>query len=229
MKGSSSCLETMKITLVVPAYNEEKRIHGFLTGLVKTTLPIILVDDGSKDRTVDIAQKHHVHVYKHRVNLGKGAAIKTGCDAAFALGADAVIMMDSDGQHNIDDLQKFIKALKTNKYDIVYGSRNMGMGVPVIRFTGNKIASVLVRILFGTYVSDLLCGYRAFTKTAYPKLAWQSTGYEIETEMVINAAKNRLRYCEVPVETIYYEKFKGVTIFDGVNIFMNIFLWRVIK
>lgn len=230
----------MNTVIVIPAYNEEKRIDNFLAKLSETGLPIVVVDDGSKDKTWDIVNKqslisrklknkHRIHALRHRVNLGKGAAIKTGCDAAFSLGADAIVMMDSDGQHNTDDLQHFIRVLETNQYDIVFGSRNMGMGVPFIRFAGNKVASVLVRILFGVYVSDLLCGYRAFTKEAYPKLVWQSAGYEIETEMVINAAKNRMKYCEVPVETIYYEKFKGVTVFDGINIFMNIFRWRVTK
>ena len=219
----------MKIALVIPAYNEAKRIDKFLKSLSGIGLPAVVVDDGSKDKTFEIVNKYPVNVIKHRINLGKGAAIKTGCDAAFSLGADAIIMMDSDGQHNIDDLQKFVKALQTNNYDVVFGSRNMGMGVPFVRFAGNKMASILVRLLFGAYVSDLLCGYRAFTKEAYSKLVWQSLGYEIETEMVINVAKNRLRYCEVPVETIYYEKFKGVTVFDGINIFMDIFRWRVIK
>lgn len=220
----------MKISVVIPAYNEGDKIKIFLSHLKKVKLPIIIVDDGSSDSTSFIlnsyVKKKFIYI-RHKINLGKGAALKTGCETAFRLGADAVIIMDSDGQHKVSDIPKFVKAINSSNYDIVFGSRNLTFGVPLVRFLGNKLASLLVSFLFGLYISDLICGFRAFSKKAYSKINWQSTGYGVETEMVINTAKYKLRHCEVPVETIYYDKFKGVTILDAVNIFFDLLFWRL--
>lgn len=219
----------MKIYVVIPAYNEARKIGVILDELKKTKFPIIVVDDGSKDQTYQEACSRKVIVLKHKVNLGKGAALKTGCEVAFAFGANAIIMMDSDGQHKVSDLPKFVNALETKKYSIIFGSRNSSYGVPLVRFLGNKLSSVLVSFLFGIYLSDLICGFRAFTEDAYNKIKWQSRGYGVETEMVIRTGKHKLCYCEVPVETIYYDKFKGVTILDAISILMNVFKWRLTK
>ena len=219
----------MKIYIVIPAYNEASRIGAVLAELKKVKLPVIVVDDGSRDYTYEEAKKSGFIVLKHRINLGKGAALKTGCDGAFYLGADGVIIMDSDGQHSIDDLHYFIDALNEKKYDMILGSRNFGLGVPLVRYLGNKFASVLVSVLFGIYVSDLLCGYRAFTKKAYKKIDWQSNGYGVETEMIVKTGKYKISRCEVPVETIYYDKFKGVTMMDAFKILLSVIKWRFIN
>lgn len=218
-----------RIYIVIPAYNESKRITKVLEELVQVRLPIIVVDDGSKDSTLERVKEYPVIALQHKVNLGKGAAIKTGCEAAFSMGAEAIIMMDADGQHKAEDLPKFIEKIQSDKYDIVFGSRNMGLGVPLVRFLGNKFASVLVALLFKAYFSDLICGYRAITKKAYMQMGLKSSDYGIETEMVIKTAKQKLRYCEIPVETIYYDKFKGVTILDAFGILLNVIKWRIIK
>ncbi|MFA5932970.1 MAG: glycosyltransferase family 2 protein [Microgenomates group bacterium] len=219
----------MKLAIVVPAYNEESRIGSVLQDLIKTKIPIIVIDDGSSDNTYKIVQSNKVIPLKHKINLGKGAALKTGCEAAFSLGVEGVIIMDSDGQHRVGDLDKFVAALETGNYDVVFGSRNLSFGVPFMRFVGNKFASVLVSFLFGIYVSDLICGYRAFTKKGYDNLKWQSSGYGVETEMVVRTGKLKLRFCEVPVETIYFDKFKGVTILDAVGILFSVLKWRIYK
>jgi glycosyltransferase involved in cell wall biosynthesis len=218
----------MNIFIVIPAYNEGSRIGNVLKKVLSYKLPVIVVDDGSKDTTFEVASKQkQITVLKHRTNLGKGAALKTGCDAAFKLGAAAVIIMDSDGQHKVSDLPQFIEALRTRKYDVIFGSRNLSMGVPLVRYLGNKFASLLISILFGIYVSDLICGYRAFTKNGYQMMDWQSSGYGVETEMVIKTGKHQLRYCEVTVETVYLDKFKGVTVIDAFSILFSVFRWRL--
>lgn len=219
----------MKIFVVIPAYNESKRIGKVLSDLKVFNLPIIVVDDGSKDSTLEEAKKHQVTVLKHKINLGKGAALKTGCEAAILMGADAIVMMDADDQHKAEDLPKFIEKMQSGKLDVVFGSRNMSLGAPLVRFIGNKIASVLVSLLFGIYISDLICGYRVITKRAYMQMDLKSSDYGIETEMVIKTAKLKLRYCEIPVEAIYYDKFKGVTILDAFSILLSVIKWRIIK
>lgn len=219
----------MKIYLVIPAYNEAKRIENLLESLKEINLPAILVDDGSLDKTFELAKKYPVTVLRHKVNLGKGAALKTGCEAAILLGAEAVILMDSDGQHKVSDLPKFVGKISMETYDVVFGSRNLNIGVPLVRYIGNKIESVLISLLYGIYISDPICGFRAITKKAYQKMKLESTGYDIETEMVIKTKQFGFKYCEVPVETVYYDKFKGVTILDALGILANILKWKIFK
>ena len=105
----------MKIFIVIPAFNEEKNIGKVLKEVSKTKYPIIVVDDGSTDKTFKVLQKFQIpnskfQILRHRVNLGKGAAMKTGAEAAFALGADGVVFMDSDGQHKVSDYLNLLKA-----------------------------------------------------------------------------------------------------------------------
>ncbi len=219
----------MNISIVIPFYNEEKHIVQVIKGISKYKLPIVLVDDGSKDNSqllIKNLRLKNFTLLTHKINLGKGAAMKTGADWAFSNGADAVIFMDSDNQHSPDDLPKFLKPLKSGKFDAVFGSRNYSYGVPLVRFLGNKFASVVLVIFFGVYVSDVLCGFKAITKKAYKKIRWESTGYGVETEMVARIGKGRLHFCEVPVASIYHDKNKGVTILDAFGIMGEIIKWR---
>lgn len=219
----------MNTIVVLPVYNEENRIHEVLKGLLVTKLTIVVVDDGSSDKSIfkiNSLKNSKIVVLKHIINLGKGAALKTGCDYAFSHGADAVIMMDSDGQHSVEDLKKFQDKLAQNKYDVIFGSRNLDLGVPFVRFVGNKIASVIVNILFGIYVSDLISGFRAITAKAYKNIRWDSAGYGVETEMVVRVKKENLSYCEILVATIYYDNYKGVSIIDAFGVLANLFYWK---
>ena len=214
---------------VVPCFNEDKRIGKVLQNLKKQKISVVVVDDGSKDNSFAVSQKYTPFVFRHKINLGKGAALKTGCDAAVKLGAEGIVILDSDGQHEVDDFSKFSEALQEKNVDVVFGSRNLGREMPLIRSLGNKFGSFLISSLFGIYVSDLVCGYRAFTANGYKKIRWESSGYGIETEMVINVKKQNLTHCEVPIKTVYYDKFKGVTILDALSILGNVIKWRLSK
>lgn len=220
----------MKIFVVVSLFNEKKHINSVLKSISKYNLPIVVVDDGSTDKSgaeIKELRLKNISVLTHRINLGKGAAMKTGADFAFGKGANAVIFMDSDGQHKASDLPKFIKALKSGKYDVVLGSRNLNYGVPLVRFLGNKFASVLMALLFRTYVSDVICGFRAITRVGYNKIKWDSDGYGVETEMVARIGKTWPRFCEVPVQTIYHNSVKGVTLLDAFEVLGNVIKWKL--
>ena len=222
----------MKIFVVISLFNEEKHIAGVLKGLLPYKLPVVVVDDGSTDRSsikINDLRIKNVTLLKHKINLGKGAAMKTGADYAFAHGADAIIFMDSDGQHETDDLVKFVGKLESGKYDVIFGSRNFGYGVPLVRYLGNKLASVLISSLFRIYVSDVICGYKAVTREAYEMIRWESSGYGVETEMVIKTGRSKLTFCEIPVETIYHDKTKGVTILDAFGILGDVLKWKLTK
>jgi glycosyltransferase involved in cell wall biosynthesis len=211
----------MKIFVVVPLYNEKKHISLVLKDIAKYNLPVVVVDDGSGDGSgleVKKAKVKNTTLLTHKINLGKGAALKTGAEYAFRKGAGGIIFMDSDGQHKACDLPKFLDALKSDKYDVIFGSRNMGMGVPLVRYLGNKAASVTSALLFGAYISDAICGFRALTKRGYQKVKWESNGYGVEMEMVARAGKLKVRHTEVPVETVYLNDVKGVTLLDAFGI-----------
>lgn len=220
-----------KISIVVSAFNEEKNLNNVLVKLQKLPYTVIVVDDGSSDKTYLVASKLKVKsekliVIRHKINLGKGAAMKTGAEFAFINGVEAVVFMDADGQHNESNLPKFVKALERG-YEIVFGSRNMTYGVPLVRFLGNKFGSILVNLLFGIYVSDIGCGFRSITKDAFKKIKWDSSGYAVETEMVVRTAKTKLKYCEVPVETLYFDKYKGMTVIDALGIFLEVIRLKI--
>jgi glycosyltransferase involved in cell wall biosynthesis len=220
----------MHITIVIPLFNEEKHITKVLEDVSFYKLPVVVVDDGSMDKSrfkIQDLRIKNVKLLEHKINLGKGAAMKTGADFAFANGADAVIFVDSDGQHDMADLPKFTEALSSGNNEIVFGTRNYGYGVPLVRYLGNKFASVVMAAFFKIYVSDVVCGFRGMTKNAYDKLRWDSSGYGVESEIVARMGKNKLKYCEVPVKTIYLNKVKGVTVLDAFGIFGEIIKWKL--
>lgn len=215
----------MKISIVIPFFNENKHITSVIDGLSKYKLPIVLVDDGSTDE-LKLKTTGQVTLLTHKINLGKGAAMKTGAQYAFESGADAVVFMDGDNQHKASDLPKFIEALEKGNCNAVFGVRRYNNNVPMVRYLGNKFASVVLFILFGIKVSDVLCGFKAVTKKGYKDVYWDSTGYGVETEMIARAGKAKLKFSEVPIESIYHDKNKGVTILDAVGIMGEIVKWR---
>jgi len=154
--------------------------------------------------------------------------MSTGADYAFSQGADAIIFMDADSQHNPKELEEFKKYLDKG-YDLVFGSRNYGMRTPMIRFLGNRFASIYINLLFRVYISDILSGYRALTKKAYNLVKWDSTRYGVETEMVARLGKHKkkLSWVEFPIDSIYVDKYKGVTIIDAIKILGQSIWWKL--
>ena len=181
----------LKIYVVITAYNEAKYLGKFLEKLTQKTKDFIVVDDGSSDQTSTIAKKYSKNTLMHPVNLGKGAAMKTGADYAFNfLGADAVIFMDGDDQHDPADLDKFYDYfIYQNKNGLAFGVRAFDQSMPFYRVLGNRFASLLVKMLFGTYLLDIPSGFKAMSCDVYKKLRWQSSDYGVELEIACKTAK----------------------------------------
>lgn len=215
--------------VIIPAYNEGKNIGQIIEGVKRYTDNIIIVDDGSQDQTYHKAKESIGDgvILKHKINLGKGAALKTGCEAAIKLGAKTIIAMDGDGQHNPDDIPKLIAKLEDENLDIVFGSRKLDRKVPLLRALGNKLLTKIVVLLFHISIHDILSGFKIFTSDAYRKIRWQSSDYSVEAEMVINAGKNKLRYGEIAIKTIYRDNYKGMNILSGIKILFNILKWNL--
>jgi len=215
----------VKIVVIVPAYNESKYIGKFLDKLLHVTKNVIVVDDGSSDKTCDIARGKGIECLLHMVNLGKGAALKTGCNYAFKkMGADAVIIMDGDDQHVVEDIKQFERELKKGA-QVVLGVRQMDAKMPLMRILGNKSMSILINLLFGHYIADIPSGFKAMTKKAYSQLTWHSSGYEVETEIAVRIAKSKLSYVEVPISTVYHDKDYGFNLLDAGKILLKLPYW----
>lgn len=216
----------MRTFVVIPGHNEERYIETVLQKVKAFHLDIIFVDDGSTDQTHRLSERHSVHVLRHETNLGKGAAMRTGAEYAFSkLAADAVIFMDADDQHDPKEIQSFLKALE--KFDVVFGVRKMNADMPLMRFLGNKAASVLLNLLYGGYIPDIPSGYKAMTKKGYEKVRWNSTGYEVETEIAMRVAKARVPYTVVEIESIYHDIDKGMNALDALHICLCLVEWRL--
>lgn len=214
------------IWVIIPGMNEEKYVGTVLKKVKKQTNNIIFVDDGSRDKTAKIAKKYTSHVLSHSINLGKGAALKTGCEYAFkVLKAEAVVFMDSDDQHDPEELPLFFKELQNNS--VVFGVRAFDDKMPLIRIIGNRIASVLIYFLFGSYVPDIPSGFKALTANAYKELAWNSSDYAVEMEIAARTAKYKKKYATIEIKTIYHDLERGMTILDTLRMITKILSWRI--
>ena len=216
-----------KAFVIIPAYNEAAHIAQVL-GHVRKYLPgnnIIVVDDGSRDSTSEIAAKKKVNVLRHEVNLGKGAALKTGSDFALMRGAAFLIYLDSDGQHDPAEIPAFLEALRHSP--IVFGQRPRTKEMPGILRFGNSTISFVFRILYGMHIHDPLGGFRAMTAETYSRIRWRSSGYSVESEMIANVGRLKIKYAILPVKTIYRDRYKGTTVKDGIEIVLNLLWWRI--
>lgn len=216
----------MNVFIIIPGHNEQEYVSTVLSKVKAIHPHLIFVDDGSTDTTAALAKAHTKHVLIHETNLGKGAALKTGCEYAFTtLKADAVIFMDADDQHDPKEIPKFIAQLAN--YDVVFGVRKMGANMPLSRFLGNKFASVLLNILYGGYIPDIPSGYKALTAAGYRKVKWKSSGYEVETEIAMRVTKEQVPYAMIEIEAIYHDTDKGMTLIDGIHICRCLLEWKV--
>jgi len=216
----------MNLFVIVPAFNEGKRIAEVVKGAKKYSKNVIIVDDGSKDKTYQIAKKTDAVVLRHAINLGKGAALRTGTEYANRNGADVVVFIDSDGQHPPKDIPKLAKEL--GDADIVFTYRNLrSTHMPLTKKFGNFVLNKLLGILFGIRLRDAQCGFKIMTRKAYKRLGLISSDYNIESEIAAKTGKYGLRFKQVPIETIYTDAYKGTTVFDGVNIAMRMLWWKL--
>jgi len=214
-----------KIFAIIPAYNEQRYISNIVKEAKKYVDEVIVVDDGSKDKTKEVAKKSRAIVLRHLVNLGKGASLKTGCDYALKNKADIMIAIDADAQHDPNEIPNFLENIK--KYEIVLTYRRLNKNMPFILKFGNWFINKTISFLYGIKIKDSQCGYKAFTAKAYKKLRWKASDYSMESEIIAKMGKYKLSYCEIPIDTIYSDRYKGTTILDGIKIVFNLLLWKL--
>ncbi|OGF34280.1 hypothetical protein A2482_00610 [Candidatus Falkowbacteria bacterium RIFOXYC2_FULL_48_21] len=195
----------MNACVVVPAYNEEKRIGEVLAELVKLEIPIVVVDDGSSDETAQVAGRFNVIVARHMVNLGQGAALRTGTELAMKLGFETIMHFDADGQHDVEIIRPMLDALAKNEHDVIFASRFLGekLVMPTYKKVILIAAKIFGRVFLQIKFTDPQSGLRAFTAAAYHSLRWRANDFRHCTEILINVARSDLRWRELPTIVRY--------------------------
>lgn len=227
-----------RVCVVVPAYNEATVIgevvksarEVFLKSKKAYDIDIVVVNDGSKDKTASEAKKGGAIVINHILNSGAGSATLTGLAYARQHNYDIAATMDADGQHAPDDVLEGIKSIDQGNADLLIGSRLIdSRGMSKIKVLGNKGLSLFTYLLFGINVTDSQSGLRIFSKRAIDGLQWKSTGYEFCSEMIWRAKQARMNVSEYPIKAIYtdYSKAKGQNNWNAINIVKRLCKQRI--
>ena len=195
----------MKLTIGIPAFNEEKHLPQILTELKKITNSIIVCDDGSTDNTSIIAKEFGAEVIKHEKNLGYGSAIKSIFQATSKNDSEILVTFDADGQHRIDDINKVLAPIKDGEADIVIGSRflNNNNDVPGYRKIGIKLITQVTNASIKKHFTDSQSGFRAYKKQVLDNIVLTEQGMGISTEILIKASEKKFRITEIPIKILY--------------------------
>ena len=195
------------ITVVIPAYNEGLVIGSVVLNTRQYAAHVIVVDDGSKDNTSEIARLAGAEVITLEKNGGKAAAMMVAFARAKEIGAVATVMLDGDGQHDPAEIPSVAAPVLDGRADLVVGSRflkcDRSEEIPTYRMFGQKVLNVATNVSFGMRCSDSQSGYRALSRKALDNLDFPTNGYAIESEMLAQFAKRDLVMVEVPINVAY--------------------------
>lgn len=228
----------MKLSVIIPVYNEEKTIRKILEIVKKNRLPhgisqeIIVVNDGSKDKTGKILKGiQGIKKIEHEVNKGKGAAVRTGIKHA---SGDIILIQDADLEYDPRDYPRLLAPILSRKFQVVYGTR---LAYPLrlwgrnktplpIHYIGNKFLSLFTNLLYGGRLTDMETCYKVFTKQVAKKLNLRSNRFDLEPEITAKILKNGYKIHEVPIKVKPrgYKEGKKITWRDGI-----IALWTLLR
>ncbi|MFH0989716.1 MAG: glycosyltransferase family 2 protein [bacterium] len=216
------------IAIVIPAYNAADTISSLLWRLSQYVdkNAMIVVDDGSRDNTAELAKKYSTTLLQHDRNKGKGAALRTAFEhCRVNKSIEAVITMDADLQHRPEELPQFFEAWRNLRTDIIIGSRRReNSSMPFHRKVSNSITSYLVSVRTRQRIPDSQSGYRLLSKRVIDSVRFESDGYEAETEILIDAASMGFTIGSVPIETIYNEARSSMTYWHTTKSFLKVLL-----
>lgn len=230
----------MKLSIIMPVYNEEKTIEKIIERVQKVNLgkikkEIIIVNDASKDRSLNIIDKikkkyKNVKVFSHKVNQGKGASIRTGLKY---FTGDIVVIQDGDLEYNPEDFKKLIKPILENKNKVVYGSRLLGeergFNVP-LHYIGNRILSLVTTLLYFRRVTDMETCYKMITKDVIKALKLKAKRFDFEPEITAKIIKKGYKIIEIPI--IYtcrsFKEGKKITWKDGIKALYYLLKYRFV-
>jgi glycosyltransferase involved in cell wall biosynthesis len=220
----------MKIFCIIPALNEEKYISEAVTMVKPLVDEVVVVDDGSNDKTADLAHAAGAVVLTHVLNCGQGASLETGNQYALSHGADIIFHFDADGQFSAEDIPEVLAPLLAGEAEAVFGSRFMGKESNMPEFKKKVImpaARLVNRWLLGIKLTDPQSGFRAMTATAWRKISIKQNGMAHASEILAKAVKNKIIIKEVPIKVIYRhfgQKFSG-----GIRIIKDTILAKLME
>lgn len=235
----------MKLSIIIPVFNEEKTIGRVLENIVSITIPhiikeIIVIDDGSSDATASniknqIARIKNIRFITHKTNYGKGAAVKTGIK--YATG-EYIVIQDADLEYNPQDITRLLDPILQKKAQVVYGTRlkrfpdfKQEEKSPqfFLHYIGNKFLSFVTSILYRQWITDMETGYKIFPKKAVVAMKIYAKGFEFEPEITAKLLKSGYKITEIPITTSprgYSEGKKLKTFHDGFQAFLTIIKYR---
>lgn len=226
-------MQRMKKIAIIPAYNEEISIGSVVQLAKKYVDAVLVVDDGSTDKTGHIASLSGANLITLEKNSGKANAIFCGISASMKMEPDILVFLDADGQHDADEIPLMMKPIENKEADVVLGSRYLQISdeTPKYRRIGQKSLDAMTNIGTGNSFSDTQCGFRAFGKKAFPYLNFKSDRYSLESDMLKHFSLTDLRIKEVSI-TVKYDvphKHKEHPLIHGVSIFSNLIATHFIQ
>ena len=212
------------LIVIIPAHNEDRFIGSVVLKARCHAADVVVVDDGSRDATAEVAQAAGARVVRHERNLGKSAALNTGLALVSGPSPRAVVFLDADGQHHTDDIPRLVAPVLAGEADMVVGSRFMGQrnATPRWRQAGQVALTAFTNALSGTTLADSQSGFRAFSPRALQQLCFGQSNFTAESEMQFLAQEHGWKVLEVPVGMTYAEGPKrnpvthGMGVVDGI-------------
>jgi len=216
-----------KVFVVIAAYNEAAMIGDVVASVRRIGYPVVVVDDGSKDATAQVARTAGALVIRHPFNLGQGAALQSGIDLALLSGAEVIVTFDADGQHDAADIPRMANALAEDNVDFILGSRFLrpSSNIPPLRRLLLKAATVFTRVTTGLRLTDAHNGLRAMTRRGAGAIRLRQNRMAHASEFLAQIGASGLHYVERPV-TIHYSAYsiaKGQKTSDSVVILLDLF------
>lgn len=201
-----------RVAAVIPAYNEEKHISDVARRARQKLDDVLVVDDGSADKTADHAREVGAEVIVHEQNRGKGETIKTGLRYWLDRQFDFVIILDADGQHRPEEIDRFVTAaLSADEPKLIVGTRmNDLSSMPLVRRIVNRWMSQRISAVCGQEIPDTQCGFRMLHRQLIPELLGGSARFDYETEMLIVASRKGFRIASVPISTVYSDEVSSI-------------------
>jgi len=201
------------VFFVIPAYNEAESVGGVVQRVRSRYPNVVVVDDGSSDETASVATGAGATTVRHLINRGQGAALKTGIEYALGCGADIIVTFDSDGQHQLEDVEALLAPVQEGRCDVALGSRFLRADsqVPFGRKLTLKLGVVFTRLVSGIRVTDTHNGLRALSRQAAQQIRIRQDRMAHASEILDEIARLKLRYLEVPTRILYtdYARQKG--------------------
>lgn len=223
-----------KVYILIPVFNEEKKIKSVVSDLSKYFVNIVAVNDGSTDSSRDILESLDVTLLNHSINLGQGAAISTGFKYIQNLmNAKAVVTFDADGQHSVEDAKTFAKEILLCDEEVIFGSRFIKnkANIPFLKKIALSIVVLFTNRFSRTKLSDAHNGLKAIKKDSLKKIDITIDGFGFESQIIHQVSKKNMTYKELPTNTIYtsYSKNKGQKLINGLIILEDLFKSRGTK